>query len=115
MLNDASLQFWLLVFFVGAFFILSGLLDSFVSRLTSSVRRIGRDFEVHVLKEHELSKPERKEVAERFRVILCLGATVLILLATSSFLPREFRVVGIPVALFAAWFFGKYCDRLWRN
>ncbi len=56
---------------------------------------------------NNMSREEQEGLISRFCVIITMGVTVLLLLAFSSFLPREMRVLGIPIALFVAWFLGS--------
>lgn len=55
---------------------------------------------------NNMSREEQEALIARFCTIITLGVTVLLILAFSNFLPREVRVLGVPVALFVGWFLG---------
>lgn len=54
----------------------------------------------------KMDRDEQENLISKFCTIITMGVTVLLLLAFSSFLPREVRVLGVPIALFVAWFLG---------
>lgn len=56
---------------------------------------------------NRMNRREQEDLIDKFSMIITIGVTCLIILIFYPVIPRLLRVLGLPVALLAAWWAGR--------
>lgn len=59
----------------------------------------------------QLEEYEPELVMRKFALVFSIGIAVLVLSAVYSMMPQPVRVLGVPLVLLGAWYFGKQIGR----